>query len=580
MLPSTSRPSSSDEQRLDDEVASFLQGSEPFHTSLKKLSLSTQVNENPTTPECSSQPTVVDQTCMVENDNISPSSANSPSDFMSLSDAESRTGIPSSDTSTKDYSLLKQSEFDCQVDNPFFKHQSHDEASSAVPDEVLVVVVGPKGSGKSAFLSSVMETQHKTDEAIKSSLDVKSYHTTHLGNAFHLLETPGFENELEIEVVTRRILLWLEDYYTSGKDPANTTILYLHPIGEPRLYGSIRRSLEAFTSLVGPDVWPRVVLGTTGWTAAERQTPGLAEKRESELLSSSKFWKDMQSHGAGIMRIPEQNIFAKDVLERLRERISSKQGLQRQDLMPPAVINDRSSMLQRKADYLEYERRLLEMVGQIRGGDHRLRISPPSSAFQLICNECRGNCGVGDVYQCQECYRDTSQESFILCSDCYQHGKSCDQPEHRQRMQKKKVKDVSCESHAKTAFQGWDFIPCSCCEGYCDIVFLHCCDCLQDSFNMCLACMKEGAKCSSESHALHIVCWWKGKGGLDSETPPPLSSYLRSKRDDLIEDVGEAQGVKMRGSGTNPDLATIGPKIRNALGKATADFIRTVFDND
>ncbi|KAI0426025.1 hypothetical protein F5Y09DRAFT_78561 [Xylaria sp. FL1042] len=607
-MPHSMNPSLSlDGQELDDEVADFLQGSEPVkmpskksesvimsisevplhpdvgnqyesrvHTSTNAPPFSTQDDEYPIPSVYSPQLNATDQTHVVTRALSSTSRVNFPTNPLSLhsqkSQIEDSSGLREAESSfaqpTFDFQVIYDEETggftsaecsnssvpvqrssqdiillqepDSGHDDPSTPpvieladhHQSPDEASNEIhdefSDEVLVVVMGPHGSGKSSFIYSAIGTQHRTKQAPESSNGLQSHLITYLGNSYRLLETPGFDNELETEVVTRKVLLWLENYYGSGKSPANTTILYLHPIGEPRLYGSIRRSLDTFKSLLSPETWPQVVLGTTGWTTVETQTPGLAEKREAELLSSPKFWKDMRSHGAGVMRIPEQGVFARDTLGRLRERIASR-CLQGQDLMTLAALNDRSLILQRKADHLEYERRLLGMFSQIREGDYRLRIAAPSSAFQVICNECRGNCGVGDVYQCQGCYRDTSQGSFILCSDCYQDGKSCDQPEHRQYMQKKKIKDISCKSHAKTNLRGWDFIPCSCCESYCDIVFLHCCECLHDSFNMCLACMKEGARCESEKHSLHIVCWWKGKGGLHSEIPQHFSSDLSQK---------------------------------------------------
>ncbi|KAI1422583.1 hypothetical protein F5Y12DRAFT_606306 [Xylaria sp. FL1777] len=661
MFSLNGHPSSPDEQQLDDEVAAFLQGSEPaksstkpelvimnmtetpmgselsnqhdppFHMPLDRSSLSTQVNDTPIPTACSPQSSTADEAYTIITTVSSISETNSPSDSLPLRPQQSQIGASSS--LYEPSSLFTQVRPDFQV--PFNEKTAEstlpEESDSPIPigilsenvppaegpdsdqddlstipaihianndqkpDEVLVVVMGPHGSGKSAFISSVTRTHNRTNGATRSSNGLDSHFVAHLGNNYHLLETLGFDNELEIEVVIRRTLLWLENYYGSGKNPANTTFLYLHPIREPRFRGSTRRSLDTFKSLIDPGTWPQVVLGTTGWTAAERQTPGLAEKREAELLSSPKFWKDMYSRGAGIMRIPEQDVFARDILGRLRERISS-QSLQRRDSVASAAPDDRTPILQRKADYLEYERRLLEMVSQIRSGDHRVRIAPPSSAFQLICNECRGNCGVGDVYQCQECYQDTSQESFMLCSDCYYAGKSCDKPEHRKSMQKKKVKDVSCKSHAKTNLQGWDSIPCSCCDDYCDIVFLHCCDCLHDSFNMCLACMKDGSTCESEKHSLHIVCWWKGKGGLASETvQPPLSDYLRTKGDDLIEYVGghecttryngdgrrrdPSQKSPVRGNAASADSTAMGPRLR-AFGKATADLLKAVWDSD
>jgi hypothetical protein len=345
------------------------------------------------------------------------------------------------------------------------------ETSRQTIQEILVVVMGPRGSGKKTFISSATGASNTSPTNI-SSTGIQSYFVKHLGHDYHLLDTPGFDNELRADIATQQVLLWLEHYYSSGQNPENTIILYLHSIGQPRLYGSIRRSLEAFKSLMKPKTWSRIVLGTTGWTAMEKEMPGMAAKRESELLSSSRFWKDMHEQGAGIMRVPEQDIFAVDTLRRLRERAISRKPL-RSDSTASGVMLDETTTFERKADFLEYERRVLELVTRVRSGHRRPRIAASKSAFHMICNECRENIGTGTVYQCRDCYRDTAQKSFILCSTCYEEGKTCDNAKHWQTMSKKTTTPVDCKSHTETRFKGWDFIPCSLCDGFCDIVFLR-----------------------------------------------------------------------------------------------------------
>ncbi|KAI0549266.1 hypothetical protein F4679DRAFT_547363 [Xylaria curta] len=586
MHPLEGIPSPSSEQQLDDEVDAFLQGSgsqnlpeiEPeslrigisnelrclgstnTHSGRRQmptdeLFLCNPVNENVVPTICSSRPKENESIYMTNTTVSSSSEMGAREHSLSLRNRERQASstIPTLDL------LSPQPQFDFDVaydeetgdftsrerpDPPLLAYNAfedvssvegsdwgHDSLSAETPnpnlashheesDEVLVVVVGSHGSGKTAFITSVIGSQPQAVQETESYNGLRSHFMVYFKSNYRLLETPGFENEFEIEIIIRKVLLWLETYYGSGMSPENTTILYVHHIGEPRLCGSIRRSLDTFKSLLGPGIWPQVVLGTTGWTATEKETPGIAEKRELELLSSHKFWKDMQSSGAGVMRIPEQDVFAREILGRLRDRIIGRK-FQRLYMTKTSIMDDFKYKLERKMKFIEYERRVLAMLSQIHNWGHRSRLAAPSSAFQLVCNECKENCGIGEVYQCQDCYRDTFQGYFILCSQCYHKGKSCDQPNHRQSM-KRKVNTVSCGSHAATKLQGWDFIPCSCCDGFCDIVFLHCCDCFQDGFNMCIRCMKRGAKCESEKHTFHIVHWWRGQGGLASETQQSL----------------------------------------------------------
>ncbi|KAI0386440.1 hypothetical protein F5Y04DRAFT_122609 [Hypomontagnella monticulosa] len=459
------------------------------------------------------------------------------------------------------------------------------------PEEVLVVVIGPRGSGKTTYVNLAKgSSQDPRTELTQNSVGIQSHLVVHLDNQYRLLDTPGFDSELEAEVVVRQILLWLETYYESGQKRENTVILYLHPIGNPRVSGSIRRSLDAFKDVLSPRIWPQVVLGTTGWTASEKHTPGLAGKRESEFLNSSKFWNDIHRRGAGILRVPEQDVFVKDTLVRLGDRVN-RQRVQRINSLASEHIPDKLPTIERKEDVMEFERRVLKMVRRIRNGDHRPRLAPYSSAFRVICHECKENIGMETVYQCKACYQDTTSGSFILCSNCYDKGRSCDDPDHRQSMLKKKCNPVSCESHAKNALKDWESIPCSCCNSHCDIVFLHCCDCLQDSFNMCIKCLKKGRGCESENHSLHIVCRWKGQGGLDTETLQPFRSDRGASRgeDDLIDasDSGSSNGNsnsdgRRKADNRNVedrDKTTTGLWIRNGISKVTADFIKEFIDD-
>lgn len=267
------------------------------------------------------------------------------------------------------------------------------------PDEILVVVIGPRASGKTTYINLAKgSSQDATDRLAQSNIGIQSHLVTHLGSQYRLLDTPGFDNELEAEVVVRQILLWLEAYYESGQRRESTVLLYLHPIGNPRVSGSIRRSLDAFKDVLSPRIWPQVVLGTTGWTASEKHTPGLAEKRESEFLNSSKFWNDIHRRGAGILRVPEQEVFVKDSLVRLGDRVS-RQRTQRINSLASEHIPDNLPTIERKEDVVEFERRVLKMVKRIRNGDHRPRLAPYSSAFRVICHECKENIGMETVYR-------------------------------------------------------------------------------------------------------------------------------------------------------------------------------------
>jgi hypothetical protein len=108
---------------------------------------------------------------------------------------------------------------------------------------------------------------------------------------------------------------------------------------------------------------------------------------------------------------------------------------------------------------------------------------------------------------------------------------------------------------------------------------------------MCVSCLKEGGRCESENHFLHIVRWWKGQGGLDAANMPPLIV----EEDDLVDDLedggdywsirSEPEDLEDRSPRPSPREDTVNDSItglglRDRISKATAEFLKSAWDSD
>jgi chromosome condensin MukBEF ATPase and DNA-binding subunit MukB len=143
------------------------------------------------------------------------------------------------------------------------------------------------------------------------------------------------------------------------------TIIYLHRISDNRMSGSVLRNLQVFTTLCGQKAMPNVVITTTMWGEARRES---AERREAEL--KREFWKDMVDDGCRIERFQDSYQSAWKVIGKLSNKDSAKVLLPREIVDASLRLNETQAgiALNKELEKLikdrkETARRLWEQMG-------------------------------------------------------------------------------------------------------------------------------------------------------------------------------------------------------------------------
>ncbi|KAG8847876.1 hypothetical protein FRB91_011378 [Serendipita sp. 411] len=208
---------------------------------------------------------------------------------------------------------------------------TRDQPLGKLPNERVVVVMGPTGSGKTTVstlyqpLFAAQSLNHsqlinciaKRDDdpgvghTIMSCTDelelVKVVEPIH-GRSVSLIDTPGFDdtNKPDTEILTA-IAEFLVGTYKTGLQL--DTILYLHRISDRKMTRSLLKSLRMFVSLCGVQSMPNVVIVTTMWDDVDKK---VGETREEELRTM--IWYDMIGNGCIVKRFDRTYNSALDLL--------------------------------------------------------------------------------------------------------------------------------------------------------------------------------------------------------------------------------------------------------------------------
>lgn len=184
-----------------------------------------------------------------------------------------------------------------------------------------------------------------------------------------MVDTPGFDDDdLSDYDILKLLVDWLASTYRSGKKLNG--ILYLHRITDTRMRGSSLRNFKVFKELIGDDFHENVTLGSTCWSLVPFQT---AVDRETELKSSTSFWKSLLSKGARLERIPEDATEAKDLIYQIAnhdpiilqtQRDIMDLGMSYSNLQIAKLVNNEFDELQ-KRQQAEMQRRKKQEAAEV-----------------------------------------------------------------------------------------------------------------------------------------------------------------------------------------------------------------------
>ncbi|KAL4065860.1 P-loop containing nucleoside triphosphate hydrolase protein [Scleroderma citrinum] len=168
-------------------------------------------------------------------------------------------------------------------------------------DDIIIVVVGPSGSGKSSFInkatgSEVADVGHRLS---RCTGEIKATRVTNHSQPSNvvLVDTPGFDDAVgSSDQVLRRVSDWLEEVCETKV--LLSAILCFHRISDNRISdnditGAPLKHLSMFRKLCGEDAVSHIVLTTTMWDEVEE---AVGRKRLAELESIQ--WKGMVQSGS------------------------------------------------------------------------------------------------------------------------------------------------------------------------------------------------------------------------------------------------------------------------------------------
>ncbi|KDQ08310.1 hypothetical protein BOTBODRAFT_179944 [Botryobasidium botryosum FD-172 SS1] len=168
-----------------------------------------------------------------------------------------------------------------------------------VARDIVIVVMGSTGAGKSSFINLVSGSNLDVGEALRSqtTLPQPAYFEL-FGRRVVLIDTPGFDdterNDAEVLDVIGKYLSVL---HSQGLDI--TAVVYLHRISDNRVAGSALNNLRMCQAICGDSAIKNLIVCTTMW---EQVLPGVGEAREKELLETEQFWGRAIQRGARSLR--------------------------------------------------------------------------------------------------------------------------------------------------------------------------------------------------------------------------------------------------------------------------------------
>ncbi|KAI6045342.1 kinase-like domain-containing protein [Pisolithus marmoratus] len=168
----------------------------------------------------------------------------------------------------------------------------------APPQDIIIAVMGPTGSGKSNFINKLTDSEEESgaDKLKSCTKDIREFRVS-LGGGEHyvFVDTPGFDDTYRSDRdILQTIADWLEKKYRGNVKL--TGVIYTHRISNNRMSGSVCKNLDLFSQLCGDKAAQCVRLVTTMWDNQNPENTESWQNRVSHL--EGNFWKPLISLGA------------------------------------------------------------------------------------------------------------------------------------------------------------------------------------------------------------------------------------------------------------------------------------------
>ncbi|KAJ3552254.1 hypothetical protein NP233_g12923 [Leucocoprinus birnbaumii] len=173
-----------------------------------------------------------------------------------------------------------------------------DDPRSIRDEDLVIVIMGPTGSGKSTAINS-------DSNSLMSALRVK------FGDKINvvLVDTPGFDDTSRSDL---EILETIADWFKAVPDGRGkiSGIVYLHRITDPRMMHTVVKNFDMFQRLCGERFFEKVVLATAMWPedlGPVSASSSLTAQLSPDLISREKdlieiYWGLMIERGSQYFR--------------------------------------------------------------------------------------------------------------------------------------------------------------------------------------------------------------------------------------------------------------------------------------